>query len=252
MSDLRTSETPFAFDPLHEDDLFLDADSDSPDEETVVIGTGTDVPATSDAPTLSFDERVRQLVVFIGREPAKREVYLATLRYIGARHEAKRFDVEAYMDTLVPMRWIHQSAGILLDCLMKADALVESLPAPQYDPDIDEEVVDPEAIAYTLTDAAAAALETLAPARRLDALFVSEPGRVAGFKKLLAFCAAQPRTRNEIDALLAEDCAHEPKRAGGFPGLYPSYYADALERAGALVWDEGWRTTEEGRSLLYA
>ena len=32
--------------------------------------------------------------------------------------------------------------------------------------------------------------------------------------------------------------------------MQPSVFVDKLERAGALVWNEGWRLTEEGEAFL--
>ena len=65
------------------------------------------------------------------------------------------------------------------------------------------------------------------------------------FAELLQFCAA-PQSKRAIEARLAGNPLAEN------PRVFPGFFIDRLERAGALVWDAGWKTTDVGAAWLAA
>ncbi|MCI9262326.1 hypothetical protein [uncultured Adlercreutzia sp.] len=186
------------------------------------------------------------------REPAKRELYLAALTFTSKQPEpAGRFAIEEAIDAQPQRSAFFQPAGALVDALVSFGALDEQLPEAEFDEDTEETFVDMARATYTLTEAGAEALEALSPALRLDALLEREAGRKEGFLTLMDFCAGKARTRREIDELLNAACAAEKnERHVAGMALYPSYYVDCLEKAGALTWQNGWTTTEEARAYL--
>jgi|GEM_PF-5087979 len=200
------------------------------------------------APT--FDECRGTIRDFICREPAKREVYLEALRFVADRKVAPRFDVEDRMMTCAAAHAVHFAPSTMIEGLVSVGALVERLPEPEHDKDTGEDFIDSAKITYQITDEGKAAQEDLSPRRRLDALFAADPSHVGGFLKLLSLCSSGARGRDEINTLLEQECAAEPLRDHGLPGLYPSYFTDALERAGGLTWNRGWTATSEGVDFL--
>ena len=52
----------------------------------------------------------------------------------------------------------------------------------------------------------------------------------------------QPRSFSEIALHLEERGLLDVARAENGQALHPSYFVDALGRAGALVWDGAWKT----------
>lgn len=91
----------------------------------------------------------------------------------------------------------------------------------------------------------------LAPEKRLKSLFSAVPARLTAFLDVIDYCNV-PRAFKEVDALLR---GSDALRAGVLAGQQPlqsSYYLDMLERAGGLVWKDGWKATGEGVRLAKA
>lgn len=208
----------------------------------------------------SFESQLERANKFIYGEPAKREIYYKMLRAVSESGRIFRFDLEDRIEDFPEKRSMFQSSGMLIDGLEKCGAFDIHIPEAEEDADsdeaanvgtnVDEEQVDRAQIAYSVSAIGSAVLEHMNPKSRLSALIEEHPEREICYRKLLDFCSSTPRTRQEIDALLKEDCEREKKRTGGLPGLYPSYYSDVLERAGCIVWDRGWIDTAEGKALL--
>lgn len=205
------------------------------------------------APEAPTPEAVRY---FLSREPQKRELYYAALRTVAEADgpfALHRPDLTGAMAACPQAASMHQSLGTLVDALVTQGLLEAREPEPVYDEAADEEIVDRARTTYALTEAGRAATDDFAPASRLAALLAEEAEHGEQFRKLLAFCSEAPRTRQDIDGLLNDYCAAIPtKFSVAAQGLYPSYFTDRLEKCGALVWQNGWRTTEAGRSLLAA
>ncbi len=185
-------------------------------------------------------------------EPAKREIYIATLQHVVASGSpCQRMELEEFMLELPEMASMRQAPGILVDALVECGALAEHLPEPVFDEDTQEYFTDRAKASYELTDTGSTALESLSASARTRTLVDKEPEFKDSYVSLLSFCAEKARTRMEIDELLDEVCAAQPNPASvtGY-GLYASYFTDRLQASGALVWRDGWTTTEEGKALL--
>lgn len=145
---------------------------------------------------------------------------------------------------------------------------IEVLPCPSADPDATEAsrvdaaiAPDPVSCVDGIEDAVFAAdapsfdgegdqrfvstssgLEALARYRavdRLDGLDCFEGRYEEVFVELLRFCEV-PRSKRSIEARL------KGNRLTENPRVFPGFFIDRLERAGALCWDEGWKTSEAG------
>lgn len=185
-------------------------------------------------------------------EPAKREIYIAALQHVAASSSpCQRMELEEFMLALPEMASMHQAPGILVDALVECGALTEYLPEPVFDEDTQEYFTDRATASYELTDTGSTALESLSVSARTRTLVDKEPEFKDSYVSLLSFCAEKARTRMEIDELLDGVCAAQPNPASvtGY-GLYASYFTDRLQASGALVWRDGWTTTEEGKALL--
>lgn len=89
------------------------------------------------------------------------------------------------------------------------------------------------------------------PRRRFAELVDAEPNRRDSYIELLGFCGESPRSYAEVEAMLRGCGALASDRASGLP-VQPSVFVDKLERAGILVWRDGWSLSDEGRGCLAA
>lgn len=198
------------------------------------------------------EERIRQAVLLIRREPAKRELYLIALKYAKSLEgNAMRYDVEQEIDSAPQKTTMRQSSGTLVDALVRERLLEEQLPSPEYDESTGEEFVDMAKASYSITELGEQVLDRLSPATRLNKLFEKDKEFTEQFLQLMEFCMDTPRSKAEIDALLGEACSRIPSRKHvAAHGVYPSFFVDRLESAGALVWKNGWTTTDEGKAFV--
>ncbi|MBM6998694.1 hypothetical protein I3I95_00865 [bacterium] len=101
----------------------------------------------------------------------------------------------------------------------------------------------PVTYTYELTEVGRRVLAALSPSRHLERLYERDEGLDPAFDFVLDYCR-EPRRRGDLERELG---------ARGFlasKNVSTSFYVDRLERAGGLVWEDGWRTTEEGRDFL--
>lgn len=101
----------------------------------------------------------------------------------------------------------------------------------------------PETYTYRLTGVGRRVIASLSPSRRLESLYARSPEQGPAFDFILDYCA-EPKTRGKLD----EELRARGMLAGREVGT--SYFVDRLERAGGLVWQDGWVTTREGRDFL--
>lgn len=114
----------------------------------------------------------------------------------------------------------------------------------------DESMADDVVVTYgfAITDEGRDVARTLAPEGRLAALFEADEAENPVYRRILTL-ADQPEGAAKADlekTLFAEGLIPVDERTG-LPAIFPSYYIDNLERAGGLVWESSWKTTEEGR-----
>ena len=198
------------------------------------------------------EERIRQAMLLIRREPAKRELYLTALKYAKSfEGSAMRYDLEKEIDSAPQKTTMRQSSGTLVDALVREGLLEEQLPSSEYDEDTGEEFVDMAKASYSITELGEQILDRLSPTTRLNELFDKEKEFTEQFLQLLEFCMDTPRSKAEIDALLEEACSRIPRtKHVAAQAVYPSFFVDRLESSGALVWKNGWTTTDEGKAFV--
>ncbi len=108
--------------------------------------------------------------------------------------------------------------------------------------------------ALETTDLGRIAYEDTAPALRLADLFACFADRRGIFAELMSFCEEKPRSYRDIEALFEGRDFSSVATLNPVSGaaLQPSVFVDSLERAGGLVWRDGWRLTNAGAALLDA
>ena len=86
------------------------------------------------------------------------------------------------------------------------------------------------------------------PARTVSALFSERPHYRAVFARVIEACNCdQGASRNELEA--AVEAQGAPKSPKG-ERVYPQFFIDALESAGAIEWKDSWRATDAGIRAL--
>ena len=78
----------------------------------------------------------------------------------------------------------------------------------------------------------------------------AKPERAATYREVLEFIDEQPRSYNEVRALLEGRDVLQVVLHGHVETMQPSVFVDKLERSGALVWNKGWTLTAEGKEYL--
>jgi len=97
---------------------------------------------------------------------------------------------------------------------------------------------------YTVSEVGKRLIEDFSPTKRIEDLFEVEADLAPGMRAVMSYCDETARTKSDIEAML--------KEAGYHIGLDldSSFYMDRLEERGGLVWEDGWKTTAEGRECL--
>lgn len=94
-----------------------------------------------------------------------------------------------------------------------------------------------------------AAIDLLAPYARLRAKLSEKPRRYETYLAVLGFCR-DPRSLSDVGRLFEENPDLVRDTSADSQRLSPDYYLSELERAGGLVWDGAWKTTEAGEELV--
>lgn len=126
-----------------------------------------------------------------------------------------------------------------------ADSDAEAEAAAEGDEDAEdiEEADEPVVETFVISEAGAA---SLAEHRAADPVadLRSRYGRYEPlFTEILTFCRT-PQAKSAIDDIVRGNPLTEN------PRVLPAFFIDQLERAGALIWDGGWKTTEAGELWL--
>ena len=204
-----------------------------------------DAPCEQDGP-----DALDNLKAAIVRVPRHRELFVRMLGFCQKREVASYPEFSAAAQTpyhlIMTMvncgglRWIELDASGIEMSEERKEGLSED--------EIDDLI---DAFAVQTTDIGRQAEEELSPNKRLSQLFSAVPTRLTGFLDVIDFCDV-PRTFREVDALLRDTEALQAGVLTGQQPLQSSYYLDMLERAGGLVWKDGWEATREGARLAKA
>lgn len=239
---------------LEEAVVIVDEDEDN----GLVDPANTDIVEEEEAPVeLTFDEKLYLLEEAVVKHPLNREVLYKLLAY--CTEERTLEDIEQTLATWPEFRTATQNQHRLAETLARAFGLEHierdaegELVTPERTCGLDEDAIDDliVSISYRTTDVGEHFVEQHRPRARLVELLQLAPERADVYIELLAYIADAPRTYNEIVELLRGRPVLETIIDGVRHTMQPSVFVDKLERAGALVWKEGWCLTEEGEAFL--
>lgn len=125
---------------------------------------------------------------------------------------------------------------------------VETAATDAEQPEVEVREVAPQPTTYWLaTDDGLTVVASHKEGHALEELLASESEApyLEIYERVLAFCAAEPRKKPQIDALVDDDpLVQNPRR-------YSNHFIELLENREALSWhDGGWNATELGRRYL--
>lgn len=229
-----------------EDNGFLDEyDTDTQDAEA------------EEVVELTFDEKLAELDYAVTRQSLNRDILYNVLGF--CQIEQPLNTIEAYIMERPDFPHATLSPYHLIRVLEKHHGVVE------VDRDDDGEVVTAErlegltedevddliaTIGFESTDVGMEFYQQHLPSARIAELMEEEAVREETFIELLRFCEETPRSYADISDLL-KGREILTFRADGTPEkIQPSVFLDRLQRSGAVMWEEGWKTTEEGKEFL--
>ena len=208
-----------------------------------------------------LEAQLDALLTLIGAQGILREVLYKTLAHCLEPRDA--VELERFVAEQDEYRYQHvlQTPYAAIRMLVDAKGLAET-PVDAAGHSIDparratltEDELD-DLTAHTLlatTEAGAAAVRLLDPARRIAAQLAKKPHRRATYCAVLAYCAEEPRTLPQIQELFKTNTDLVLDHVTAHHTLAPDYYVDRLEKAGALTWRGAWAITEAGRQALAA
>lgn len=232
-------------------------DEASDTEETPVDDrsiSAEDLPAAAE---LTFEEKLAALNRTVMRHPLNREILYKTLAFCAEERPLR--EAEDFIAGLPQFNLATQNQYYLITSLAKAyglelierDEAGERVTATQKEGLTEDEVDDlVAAISFKTTEVGAYFVEYNKPSARLVDLLSLDPTRADTYRDLLEFVAAEARPYRDIEAFLDGRPALQTVIDGRAEVMQPSVFVDKLERAGALVWKDGWTLTEEGREFL--
>ncbi|MEC4273311.1 hypothetical protein VJ923_09095 [Adlercreutzia sp. R25] len=231
------------------------------DDENVEVPASVDasisVEDLPDASELTFEEKLAALNMTVMRHPLNREILYKALAY--CREERPLREAEDYIASLPQFELATQNQYYLLMSLAKAHGLElierdergERVFDDQKEGLSEDEVDDLIAsISFKTTEVGDYFVDYNKPQARLADLLGLVPERADTYVELLRFVESEPRPYGQIEALLRGKPALQTVIDGRLETMQPSVFVDKLERAGALVWKDGWTLTEEGREFL--
>ena len=183
-----------------------------------------------------------------------RELYVDIMNFCATRRTAE--DVIAFAEADPNKRKTMTPTLRCLDALVEAGVLNRDYTV--FDDHLSEEEVvsllereviirEDVQVAYEITQDGKELLAEFAPTARLDKLFASKPQYINAYKETLKLCC-EPKTLAEVTEMLrilGVPVDHKP----GVDIVYPSFLLDGLQKAGVLVWNNGWILTEEGKKI---
>ena len=251
------------FDPLA-DDFGPAQDGVDPDEDGIV-----DLPVMAEMP-----EEVKVKSVFdkdrfacaqdaieelLHRNPGRKPVFLQIIEFCCDEHTSEEV-AQLVEQAQAENRSVYTSQS-LCTILERAGALVSRTEEPETSEEqgdlAAEQGCDGEAEAHMpaahpttywiSTDEGLTVLAAHREGSALEELLTSDTESVylPVYERVLAFCAQEPRTKPQIDAIVDDDpLVQRPRR-------YSNHFIELLENREALSWhDGGWNATDLGRRYL--
>lgn len=210
-----------------------------------------------DAAELTFEEKLAALNMVVMRHPLNREVLYKALAFCAEERPLR--EAEDYIASIPQFEMATQNQFYMLTSLVRAYGLemIErdeegNRVLPEQKEGLSEDEVDDLVASYSFktTEVGDYFVAYNRPAARLVELLHLVPERAETYIELLEFVDGDARSYPEIEKLLSGRPVLETIIDGNRETMQPSVFVDKLERAGALVWKEGWTLTEEGREFL--
>ena len=214
---------------------------DSQEREEAAAEAAMDVAALAaddlpDAAELTFEEKLAELNRTVMRHPLNREILYKTLAFCAEERPLR--EAEDFIAALPQFERATQNQFYMLMSLVRSYGL------DMIERDEDGNRVLPEQKEGLSEDE----VDDLVAEISFKSTDVGE--RTDTYIDLLEFVEAAPRPYGQIEELLLGRPALQTVIDGRVETMQPSVFVDKLERAGALVWKEGWTLTEEGREFL--
>jgi hypothetical protein len=168
------------------------------------------------------------------------------------------FDLETMIQAMPEFAEATQPPYYLIEWLIETEALsftevdAEGTPIAdeQREGKTEDEIDDMiEDIIIAITDAGREALKAFDPRQRLMSMLDDIPDRYDSYLEVLAFLT-EKRSYNDIDQLLRGRPVLMSGRTQGDRPMQPSVFVDKLAAVDAIIFDEGWIITREGRAVL--
>ncbi|MDR3053472.1 MAG: hypothetical protein LBU48_06405 [Coriobacteriales bacterium] len=216
--------------------------------------------AAPDAQTktpLTFEQKVDHVAHLLLANTLNRPTLYRILG-ITAQGAVPLFDLEDQIQKLPEFTTATQPPYYLIEWLVDAEALrfieVDATGAPITDEQREGKTADEiddliDDMIIEITDVGREVAAIFDPRDRLATLLQDKPVRYDTYVEVLEFLT-QKHSYNQIDSLLRGRPILFDGRDPGDPPMQPSVFVDKLAAAGAIVFDEGWIITPEGRALL--
>lgn len=235
------------------------------EDEEVVADNGMLDPADDDVADegeeerpedVPFDVRLRVLEDAVCRQSLHREIEYKILRFCEERRDLRVIEEEVAgypefahaVQSQYHMICALEDAGGLRRIELDENGVEV---APEQKEGLTEDEVDDLVASYSFetTEVGRAFVEQHAPRARLIELLDLVPARRDTYVEVLEYCR-EPRSYHDFESLLAGRDILRIGPNGTHEAIQPSVFLDKLERAGAIVWDGGWKLTEGGEEYL--
>jgi hypothetical protein len=203
-----------------------------------------------------FEEAFAALRRFVYSSPLTREMFYRMLTY--CRIPRLEADLEDHILTFLEFKSARQSQYVLIMWLVEKGGLIKNEIDGQgevIDADrklgLSEDEIDDLVAGYTYQSSPVglALAEEMDPKHRLMGLLNIVPEHYETYVEVLEFLG-EKKSFAKVNGLLRGRAVLTSGRGATEEPLQPSVFIDKLEKAGGIVWQDGWMTTREGKELL--
>ena len=224
------------------------------DDDNERIGEKTEAAVTRDS---SFQDRRAAAENLIEQNPKIRWALYHVLAHCSDRKPHRLDELERFvadepgflklkLAPYFPVHWLEE-AFALEELYVDAEgrALTADDVAPLSEDEFDDLIVQ---YAFRITDVGNEILQQFSPIDAMRELLNEGAHRRSIYLDILEF-ACEPRGVSDIDRLLRDNEDFAAVKAQN-ANMAPTVFLDRLASVGGLVYDGGWRTTQEGKELL--
>jgi hypothetical protein len=189
------------------------------------------------------------------KQTLHREILCKTMGF--CREQRALTDVENEIATYPEFRCATQDQYHLISFLVDAGGLDRleldvdgEVVCEERKADLTEDEIDDLVVSYAFVTTAAGLVvfeEQLRPDTRVRDALAGTPEHADTYLAIMAFCR-ESRTYQEIEDLLTDSGLS--LLGAEEDAVHPSCFVNALETAGALVWNGEWLLSDDGRALL--